>query len=446
MKITHFLQTAFVIGCASTLLASCSVADTPPMAQAAQAAQAAPSSELNLDLEKGFDGWRATEQPLMSNAQPDAAHSGKMGLRIEDKSEGVGSSVFSPQVPATPERTYQLSFWSKTNVVNGGGVWARFYNADSKIIGQAPTLLTNFSNDNGDWVQFKKSLQTPAETAFVAFWIHTSTAAQGTFDFDDFSVTAEGAAPAPAPATVPATLPAPVARKTPAYIIIKADDLITRNDSIAPQWQRFVDFIEARKIKASIGIIANSLEGDSPHYFQWIKDCNATGDFEFWNHGYDHKTWTENGRVLKEFAGPSYAQQKEHLDKSEQLAREKLGFAFTSFGAPFNATDNNTVKALQENPDIKTWLYGDPKTPAGKVVLDRVPQVNIEVTTFVPDALKFAENFNRFSDRDFFVIQGHPEHWSDERFAQFVQIVDFLTQSGAIFVTPSEYVKLKHLS
>ena len=434
MKITNRFTMALVVGFASALLAGCSIADVPPTAAATP-----PTAESNLDLEKGFDGWRATEMPLMSGAQAEAAHTEKMGLRIEDQSDSVGSSVFSPQVAVAPEQTYQLSFWSKTAVKNGGGVWARFYNQDQKIIGQAPTFLTNFPASNGAWAPFKKELQTPAETAFVAFWIHTSTAAQGTFDFDDFSVTKIG----DATAATPTVLPAPVARVTPAYIIIKADDLIYEGGSVNPKWQQFVNFTRARNIPASIGIITNSLEADHPAYFQWIKDQNASGLIEFWNHGYDHKQWTEDDKTLQEFKGPTYELQKQHLERGDQLAREKLGFAFHAFGAPFNATDANTVKALDEDSDIQVWLYGDPKNPAQKTVIDRVPQVNIEAPTFEPDALKFAQGYNQFPQQEVFAIQGHPTHWTPERFAQFVQIIDFLTEAKAVFVTPSQYARLK---
>ena len=64
--------------------------------------------------------------------------------------------------------------------------------------------------------------------------------------------------------------------------------------------------------------------------------------------------------------------------------------------------------------------------------------------TLVPDAQKLAEGYNRHPNQDVFVIQGHPTHGDDARFAQFVQIVDFLTKAGVIFTMPAEYTRLKH--
>lgn len=397
----------------------------------------------NLDFEKGLDGWTDKDTLAMSQASPEAAHSGKMGLRLSDNDPRLGSGLSSPQVAIEPNTSYELSFWAKTKVKSGAGVWVRFYDANHMALSVPLTQITGLSDSSGEWKEYKAIVPSPAQARYLSFWIHSYTAAQGNFDFDDFSLVAKGAA-APSPEPVKVEVPAPVTRKTPAYIMIKVDDLIAANGGVNPRWQKLVDFTRARKIKAGIGIIANSLEKENPVYFNWIKEQQATGLFEFWNHGYDHKRWEENGKPLEEFKGTSYELQKQHLERSDALAREKLGFPFRTFGAPFNGTDENTVKALETESDIKTWLYGDLKTPAGKVVLDRVGAVNIEAPTFVPDVQKFAQGYNRYPDRDFFVIQGHPAQWDEPRFQQFVAIVDFLTKAGAIFVTPSEYTKLKH--
>jgi peptidoglycan/xylan/chitin deacetylase (PgdA/CDA1 family) len=245
------------------------------------------------------------------------------------------------------------------------------------------------------------------------------------------------------PASVGDAVPIPpaVARKSPAHILIKVDDLRKSGKTVHPRWQRLVDFLKQRKIKAGIGIICNSLEGDNPEYVQWIKSQRATGLIEFWNHGYDHRQWTENDKKLQEFVGTSYEHQKEHLTRANRLAREKLGFTLPAFGAPFNATDATTIKVLQEDVDTKIWLYGDIRTTAGKLVLDRVGRVNIENPIFKPSLEKFVDGYNRYPDRKFFVIQGHPSQWTDDGFEQFVKIVDFLTGAGAIFTTPTEYAQ-----
>jgi len=263
-------------------------------------------------------------------------------------------------------------------------------------------------------------------------------AANGTLRFE--------ALPGGEPVTITSGTKKPSARKAPPFIMIKVDDLKSVRGKVHPLWKKLVDFLKERKIKAGIGIICDSLEGDSPEYFKWIRDQQASGLIEFWNHGYDHKEWTEGDKKLQEFKGTSYEHQKQHLTRANQLAREKLGFPFQSFGAPFNATDQNTVKALAEDPDIKIWLYGDLKNPGGKIVLDRVGSVNIENPTFLPSLEKFMAGYAKYPDREFFVIQGHPAHWTEERFQQFVKIIDFLTAEKAVFTTPSDYVRDKKLT
>lgn len=227
--------------------------------------------------------------------------------------------------------------------------------------------------------------------------------------------------------------------------MIKIDDLVANHGKVHPLWHKVVDYLKGRNLKCGIGIICNSLETDSPEYFQWIKEQHEGGLVEFWNHGFDHKGWEEAGKKMFEFKGPSYEQQKQHLLRCNELARQKLGFKLSAFGAGFNATDENTVKALAEDPDTMIWLYGDPKHSAGKVVLERVFNVNIENPTFLPDVEKFKQGYAKNPTKDYFVIQGHPTHWNDERWAQFTQIIDFLVQEHAVFTTPSEYVKLKKL-
>jgi peptidoglycan/xylan/chitin deacetylase (PgdA/CDA1 family) len=252
-----------------------------------------------------------------------------------------------------------------------------------------------------------------------------------------------GIASAQTEVTTPATpaVPPGVARKAPAYILIKIDDLRNVNGKVHPKWQKVVNFLKERKIKGGVGIICNSLEGDNPEYVRWIKEQQASGYIEFWNHGYDHKEWTEDGKKLQEFLGTSYEFQKDHLAKCHKLAKEKLGFDLPAFGSPFNSGDENTVKAMQDDPDTKVWLYGNGKNPAGKLVLDRVGAVNIENPIFKPSLDKFVEGYNKYPNRKFFLIQGHPANWDDSGFEQFVKIVDFLTKEGAIFTTPSEYAK-----
>ncbi|GAT33594.1 peptidoglycan/xylan/chitin deacetylase, PgdA/CDA1 family [Terrimicrobium sacchariphilum] len=229
---------------------------------------------------------------------------------------------------------------------------------------------------------------------------------------------------------------------TTTYVILKLDDVTNGT----PQWKRTLDYLKSKNIKSSAGIICNSLESGKQAYYDWLKEVQQSGVVEFWLHGYDHKQWKEEGKDVWEFSGPSYEQQKEHIAKSQQLARQILGAPFAAFGAPFNKTDEATVKALAEDPDIKIVLYGNTKDAAalpGKLILDRT-EMNIEAPLFLPNSQKVKHDYEVMAGtRDCFVIQGHPNQWTDERFAEFQKLVEYLQSQGVVFTTPTEYLKTR---
>lgn len=412
------------------------------------AAQAAPVPADQLPLsnpgfEEGATSWSIGERVTMSRVVPEAAHTGKQGLRVTDEDPKLGSSAFSSRMPVAPGQGFSLSFWGKSAKDGAAGVMLCFFDEQRRALPQyQPTMVLT---GGGEWKQYRLLARAPETAATVTIWIHTFSTPQTSIDLDDFQLS-RASGPEIEALAVPAVSPmgAPVRVRTkPANIVLKLDDLVHVKGKVPERWKKVADYIRGRGIKASFGIICNSLEGDNPEYFDWIKGQQASGLIEFWNHGYTHREWQENGQTVQEFKGPSYEAQLKALTESEQLARQKLGFPLTAFGAPFNATDENTLKALPEIPDLKVWMYGDPQNPAGKVVLDRVGEVNIENPLFLPSLDRFVRGFNNYPDRDYFVIQGHPAQWDDARFEQFTKIIDFLTEQKAIFTTPTEYARLQ---
>jgi hypothetical protein len=235
----------------------------------------------------------------------------------------------------------------------------------------------------------------------------------------------------------------------PPIIILKADDLKNyvgydpTDVTIPPvslEWQRFVDFIEFRGIKASIGIICNSLAGNDQKYFDYITSVAQRGFIEFWNHGLTHEKWENNNVTYYEFQHTSYEFQKSHLETAQELATNKLSLTLAAFGAPFNRFDNNTARALREFPDIEIWLLGG--TGADKEVLG-VPSegpVRLEYGFNNPDCTQFKADYEDNLDLDYIVLQAHPGYWDQAKFDEFVCVINYLTQEGATFMTPSEYV------
>ncbi len=236
------------------------------------------------------------------------------------------------------------------------------------------------------------------------------------------------------------------AAKKPQVVILKLDDFTAKFPSkdcpAGSKWKKVVDIVEKKKIKASFGIILNSLEKDNQAYFDWIKEQDKKGNIEFWNHGMTH---AENKETkAQEFnKGSSYEEQKATLEKGQKLAKEKLGITLTTLGTPFNSFSDDTEKALEDFPEIKVWFFGPGKPKISKkLILGRV--VNLESQVGNPDFDKFKESYEaKGKDREYIVLQGHPPMWDDKKFENFEKTIDYLLEKGCVFMTPSEYAASK---
>ncbi len=217
-------------------------------------------------------------------------------------------------------------------------------------------------------------------------------------------------------------------------ILLKLDDIVqdkNENLAISPRWQKMADFIQKNKLRAGFGIIGASLEKDNPAYIKWIKDQHEKG-IEFWHHGYD-----QGGKG--EFEKGTMEEQKAILEKTEKLAKEKLGFTLPAFGPHYTATTDETEKALEAIPEIKIWLYG-PKNPKYYKKLSIPRYLGLENPTFVPDFQKFKASYEKLEGKqEVLVLQGHPNGWDDTKFSGFVKIIEFLRSKNCVFMTPSEY-------
>ncbi|GAT34143.1 peptidoglycan/xylan/chitin deacetylase, PgdA/CDA1 family [Terrimicrobium sacchariphilum] len=418
----------------------------------------------NPGFENGLEGWILLERDLpdqMTSVATDAAREGSAGLRVEDTNKQAGSSLVSQPMPASPGLTYKLAFYARAKGANKGAVYLRFYDSSQKIID--PQNLPNVAiSKAGDWENYTLDAVAPAGTAAIAIWIHSWSGATGTIEFDDFSLEEVGgsgastsSASVPVASVVPASKPseptAVITREKPAMIVLKLDDLkVSGGGRLPTEWQRVLDILKVRNIKASFGIICDSLAKADPSVIQWIKDAHQSGLVEFWFHGLNHDVRTENGVQMAEFKGRPYDEQKRRFEESESLVREKLGFTLVTFGPPGGGTvgsfDEATIRVMNDVPEMKVWLYPQPLDEAGRqvvaggkvVILDREWPVNIEQPLFVPNAEKLERGYAKYPQRAYFVLQGHPTHWKDEGFVQFEKILDFLQQQNAVFVTPTE--------
>lgn len=412
---------------------------------------------MNPGFENGTSGWAIMEKTPMSEAKAEAANTGTSGLRVTDQSPEAGSSATSGEIPVEPGAPITLSFWARTENPGFLGVYLWFRDSSGKLIkeesqraGQGHPVI-GVTKADGQWAAYKLKATVPDGAATVSIWIHSFGKATGTADLDDFAI--EGAAGAGI-AAAPVPTPAPVVmpnRAKPPLIVIKTDDLRPIDGKLHPLWQKLTNYLTAKQIKFSIGMNMDKLGEAAPAFAEWVKEKHASGDIEFWFHGWDHAQHTVDGVQYNEFNKRSFEEQKKRFDDSQKLAKEMFGFAFVTFGPPGGTSnglfDDNTVRVMAEEPDMKVWLYPQPLDKKGQelaaqgkvTVLDRVWAVNLESKVGQPDFQKFLEGYAKNPDREYFVLQGHPMSWgSEERFAEFEKIVDFLISQNAEFVTPTE--------
>lgn len=222
---------------------------------------------------------------------------------------------------------------------------------------------------------------------------------------------------------------------------LKADDLLfSPVHTIYPGWQTFLDYMAEKQIKTCVGLICNSLEKGNADYIDRLKKLARRNCFELFNHGYDHVLGqvNEDGETYSEFFNTSFSQQKEHFLKAQNLAKEKLNITLHTFGAPGNAIDKNTTRAIETVKDLKAWLLGD--TSSSKLVLRK--RVKVENSSLKPDYDAFVEGYDPAAD--YYVLQIHPKNWSSDNFGVFKKILDFLNQKEMTFLLPYEYYQLTY--
>lgn len=418
----------------------------------------------NAGFEDGTTGWSIGDGG--SEVIAEAARSGKLGARISnDRTKATGSNLSSAIFPVTEGQKVTLNFWARSDA-KGGGLYMMYLNEAGKMVsdpaikGGMPMAAMKY--DDNQWHEYNLTATIPAVAKSFKLWAHTWSTAKVIIDFDDMTLTG-------LPDDIKPVIPAPYVakkqekiepldmtnlpkRKTPAVIVLKLDDLKMHRKTQHPRWTKVADYLDSKGVKGTMGILCESLADATPEYCQWIKSHQESGNWEFWFHGWDHKTHKDDdGKTYNEFNHRSYEEQKKRLDDSQKLCLEKLGFALTCFGPPGGvgngSHDANTHKVMIDDPYMTTWLYPQPfdklgkeTNDAGKItILDRVWAVNLEAAVGRPDFERFVRGYIKNLDRPYFVLQGHPVMWDDYSFEQFTKIIDFLIEQKAVFVLPSQY-------
>ena len=243
--------------------------------------------------------------------------------------------------------------------------------------------------------------------------------------------------------------PSPATTGKPLAVVLKLDDLVRGGKiptaTVSPRWQRTTDFLEGENIKASYGLLCDSLEGDCPAYVDWIKQRVSKGLIEIWHHGYYARLLPEemkvNGRTA-EYMGGSVEDQAAMFQKSLKIVKEKVGIDMMAFGPHSTAIDGITYQALEGIPEFKmVFYYGPPKGQStSKFVVKRL--MELEKPLFVPNPENVQQTYEqKKATLPYIVIQGHPNQWDDGRFENFKKSVLYLRDQGCRFLTPTEFLK-----
>lgn len=149
----------------------------------------------NAGFEEGLAGWNAAGDNAMSAVVPEAAKSGKLGLRVTDTSDTLGSSVASKRFPAVAGRAYEVRFQARAVKGEGIAVYLRFYNAKGEFLTR-PELKNQINvpvrRGDTEWKAFSKEGVAPAGSVHVEVWIHSFTKNVVTADFDDLVLVEKG--------------------------------------------------------------------------------------------------------------------------------------------------------------------------------------------------------------------------------------------------------------
>ncbi|MDD2798598.1 MAG: T9SS type A sorting domain-containing protein [Bacteroidales bacterium] len=228
----------------------------------------------------------------------------------------------------------------------------------------------------------------------------------------------------------------PTTRKSNLKILLKLDDLQSKGGTCATI--PVLSFLESKQVKAGFGAIAIKFDAAALNVLKSYIDAKKDdGDqlFEIWNHGLEH--------VTDEFSGRTYDYQKSNFDHATQLIKSLLNVQMRTFGTPYNKSDAVTNTVVSEDPNYKVFLLGSTSPAASTGIINLTKRVNMESATGDPTFAYFMTNYEakKGSYKDYMILQGHPNQWTEAEIEEVNQIIQFLASEGCEFVLPYDYYR-----
>ncbi|WP_309396786.1 carbohydrate binding domain-containing protein [Cerasicoccus maritimus] len=149
----------------------------------------------NGGFEDGLAHWHSRDE--MSSAVAEAARTGKLGLRVVDEDEGLGSSLNSSEIFVNEGDVVEVSFYANTDdTFLGVYLWP--VDVDGRLIkaSERGDLVSVRIEPTAGWEQFTFQQTMPEGVSAVSIWVHSWSSATGTASLDDFKITVTPATPA----------------------------------------------------------------------------------------------------------------------------------------------------------------------------------------------------------------------------------------------------------
>ncbi|MBQ1866489.1 MAG: alginate lyase family protein, partial [Bacteroidales bacterium] len=124
--------------------------------------------------------------------------------------------------------------------------------------------------------------------------------------------------------------------------------------------------------------------------------------------------------------------------RSDEIVTARSGIRMKTFGAPYNAVDENTAKALVATGNFTHVFFAPAKYFEGTGIVVLNNRVNLENGTGNVEFAYLKKNFEASKYTDFIVLQGHPNGWRDQKIKEFSQVLDYLLSQGCTFILPQE--------
>lgn len=194
--------------------------------------------------------------------------------------------------------------------------------------------------------------------------------------------------------------------------ILRLDDAAERMD--IAKWNRVEILLDKYNIKPLVGVIPNCQD---PMMKEYPIDSSFWNKVNEWKnkgwiialHGYNHVYSTNKGGInpvnnRSEFAGVPLEQQKEKVREGVKIFH-KNGHNPKVFFAPSHTFDENTIKALKEDSNIRIISDTVANKSYQQYGMTFVPQQSGQVRKLPFHLVTFCYHPNTMKEQDFFLLE-----------------------------------------